>query len=171
MKLYLNKQSGKVWEVGPKSKADLSGNSMLVQLNTEQSNFFLQSVSKNYTPSADEILNAERRVPEQPKPPTLAEHKAKKLAMLNKLSLDTAGILSPAHQRENANISLHVLDRYPNAETIYTKDEAHEVQNNANRVGKMCRQEFLRVSELIKSATTIKKVDTAFNSNQYNTFK
>jgi len=175
MKLYLNTQTKDtrfgVWEVGAKSKANLSGNSKVVQLSDEQANFFLLSLSKGYVPTVDEILKAERHIPQQPKPPSLAEHKAIKLAMLNKLSLETAGTLSPAHQRENANISLHVLDRYPNAETIYTKDEAHEVQNNANRVGKMCRQEFLRVSELIKSATTIKKVDTAFNSNQYSTFE
>jgi len=171
MKLYLNKQSGKVWEVGPKSKADLSGNKLLVRLNAEQSNFFLQSISKDYTPSADEILNAERRVSEQPKPPTLAEHKAIKLAMLNDLSLRTAGILSPGYERENAKISLDLLLADPGAETVYSREKSIEVIGNANRIAILCRNEFWRVHDLIKKATTIKKVDTAFNSNQYDTFK
>lgn len=106
----------------------------------------------------------------------LEEYKSQKIKELNTLSLSTAGSLSPAYQRENAAISLELLNLQTQGiqstqEPLYPRERCIEILENANRVAILCRNERYRIATLINDANDATAVDVAFLSNNYETIQ
>ncbi len=160
-----------VWQV-PADRVDaFLKNPEMQALSDEQIAFHLRCKKENYKPTKQEVLDAKKREPYVPPVVPLEDYKKIKLQELDNLSLETAGALSPAYQRQNAEVSIGLLSLKPSAETVYDAEKSLTILENANRVAVMCRAESLRIAGLIQQAETNEEVDTAYNSNQYPTFR
>jgi len=139
---------------------------LFTELTDKQRNFYLSfDGNKRKSLKRGEIESAQRFTPYVP---TLEEYKQMKLSILDGLSTQTSDLIYPTLIRENARISLAVSDK---RNRIYRPAKANHILNEYGRISALCREEYHRVSKLIKEATRIEEVDEAFISNKYNTFK
>ena len=159
-----------VWQIETDRVDAFLKNPDLKLLTAKQERFYLSCKTEGYKPTKQEVLDAKKCEPYIPAVPTLEQYKAQKLVELDELSLQTAGALSPAYQRQNAEVSIGLLSLKPSAETVYDAEKSLRILETANRIAKLCREESLRIAGLIQQAETNDDVDAAFNSNLYSTF-
>ena len=168
IRYYLHTKSEKVWEIDPKTGADLDGHNLFSELSSKEKKFYLQCIADGYTPTGSEIKEQKRAERTQI---SLEDYKASKIAHLDWISLETAKKLLPEYKINNARLSVELFNLDPEKETVYDFEASVPILEEANRIAILCRYEFYRISKKIEKAKTIEAVDVAFNSNEYDTFE
>lgn len=99
--------------------------------------------------------------PVPPVPPfDLDEYKAEARKKVSAVSLAHIAEIIPSYQVTNAQVTINAIATGIQ-DTIYTQSKAEAILFEANRIGKLCREEYYRVEGLINAATDKDGVDAA----------